>query len=86
MSEDRRSYATLEFWMSVAAFVVGAFLASGALDPVVCAADACVIVTKVLGTIMSILSSLGYTGFRIKQKMHAAEVAAVAEATTTDPT
>lgn len=47
-------YKTTEFWLSLAAMVVGALFASGAIS------DGG-LVAKVLGIIATILGSLGYT-------------------------
>lgn len=60
-AKDRRSYQTLEFWLSIVAFVVGAVISSGAVESEG--------ILKILGLIMSMLSALGYTGFRSYQKV-----------------
>jgi uncharacterized membrane protein YebE (DUF533 family) len=63
-------WKTTEFWLSLAAMIVGALLASGALADGSTAA-------KVVGTIASVLGALGYTANRmmVKGKTAAAEAA-----------
>lgn len=58
-------YKTTEFWMSVAACALGAFLASGALPEENFA-------TQIAGVILSGLTALGYTVSRFVVKNAAA--------------
>ena len=61
MSETKKGYKTSEFWLSSAALVIGAFLASGAV------ADSHWAV-KLAGVVMSALAAAGYTYSRTRVK------------------
>lgn len=57
-------YKTTEFWLSTIAMALGALMASGALDKV--PADS--IWAKIVGGVIVVLASLGYTAGRAKVK------------------
>jgi len=55
-----KGYKTSEFWMSLAAIILGAVMASGVLDGLAPEHWA----VKVIGLVVSILGALGYTAAR----------------------
>lgn len=61
MDNVKPGWKTTEFWMSLAAMIIGALLASGAF------ADGSM-VAKILGGAMAAMSGLGYTASRAKVK------------------
>ncbi len=71
-------YRTTEYWLSVAALVVGALLASGAFSDTPAA-------LKVLGAASSILAALGYTASRTFAKGAETKAAALVEAAKAAP-
>ena len=76
--EPRKGYRSSEFWLSVAAMVVGAVLASGAFDE-------SSTVLKLLGAASSILAALGYTAARMVVKGNEAKAAALVAAADATP-
>lgn len=66
-------YKTTEFWLSLAAMVVGAIMASGVLEVIEGDFD-----NKIVGMIAMILTSLGYTVSRAFTKGKSSEAAAIA--------
>ena len=74
--EPKKGYKTTEFWLSLAATLVGALLASGAV------ADGSVW-AQGLGAISSVLGALGYTYVRGRTK--AAHTAALVSKNSIDP-
>lgn len=60
-SDPKPGYKTTEFWLSTAACLVGAVVASGVV-PSESAGE------RVLGLIIAVLSALGYTGSRLALK------------------
>lgn len=81
MTEDRRSYKSWEFWLTVVAMLVGGVIASGAIPE----ASPWM---KVIGAVASMLSAMGYTGFRSWQKAAKANAEGLAalKAPPKDPT
>jgi hypothetical protein len=81
MQEQKPGWKTSEFWLSLAAIVIGAVMASGVLDSL--AGDHWLV--KVVGIVASILGALGYTASRgfVKGKVVAA--AAITEASKAQP-
>lgn len=78
MNHEKPSYQTLEFWLSFAAMIVGALLASGVLP-----ADSEAL--RIVGFIGTALGGLGYTGFRTAQKNTAANLKAALSDKPADP-
>jgi hypothetical protein len=75
--DTKPGYKTTEFWLSLAAMVIGAVLASGVLNP----SDATQAkVLQVLGLVATLLASLGYTAQRGLVKSTASKAAAIASA------
>jgi uncharacterized membrane protein YeaQ/YmgE (transglycosylase-associated protein family) len=75
-------YKTTEFWMSLAAVLVGAVMASGVLDSL--GQDNAVV--RIVGIIASVLGAFGYTAARGFVKAAAGNaVAAIAVANPTEP-
>lgn len=74
--ETKPGYKTTEFWLSLAAIVIGAVMASGALDQL--GGDHWLV--KVIGIAASVLGALGYTAVRGFTKIGEAKAAAVASA------
>lgn len=72
-------YKTTEFWLSLAALLVGAVFASGILDETATDLD-----NRLFGLAASLLAALGYTVARAFNK--SSEVKAFAEASKQDPT
>jgi hypothetical protein len=68
-----KGYKSTEFWLSLAAVLVGALLASGAIE-----SDGAL---KLLGMASSILATLGYTGARAMTKTAEAKAIASVEST-----
>lgn len=60
----KSGYKTTEFWLSALAMVIGAVIASGVLDEV--ATDSWI--AKLIGGIVAVLGSVGYTVSRAKVK------------------
>jgi|DEB0MinimDraft_10_1074344.scaffolds.fasta_scaffold08248_6 hypothetical protein len=60
-SDPKPGYKTTEFWLSTAACLVGAVVASGVV-PAESAGE------RILGLIVSVLAALGYTGSRLALK------------------
>lgn len=60
-SDPKPGYKTTEFWLSTAACLVGAVVASGAV-PSDSAGE------RILALIVSVLAALGYTGSRLALK------------------
>lgn len=67
MNQDKPSYKTLEFWLSFAAMLLGAFMASGIMP-----SDGEAM--KIIGFIVTALSAMGYTTARTFQKSTAAKL------------
>lgn len=74
--ETRKGYVTTEFWLSLAAVLIGAVMASGVLDSL--GTDHWAV--KVVGIAATILGALGYTAARGFVKVGEAKAAAVASA------
>lgn len=62
--EKKAGYKSTEFWMSMAAVVVGAIASTGLVEDNEFAA-------KIVGLITATLVALGYTGSRLTLKKHA---------------
>lgn len=73
--KSRRSYQSAEFWLSLAATVVGAILASGLLDVIPGNTD-----DQIVGLVATVLSALGYTVARTFQKASENKASAIAKA------
>jgi len=65
-SGTKPGFKTTEFWLSTIAVVLGIVLASGAVT------DGG-IVAQIVGGVLSVLSSLGYTAARTKVKVNGGE-------------
>lgn len=76
MQEQKPGYKTTEFWLSMAAIVIGGVMASGMLDSL--GGDHWAV--KVVGIVASILGALGYTATRGFVKGKQITGAAIAEA------
>ena len=74
--QSRQGWRTSEFWLSLIAMVIGAVMASGALDSL--ASDHWAV--KVLGLVASILGALGYQVSRTLVKGAEAKAAAIVKA------
>jgi hypothetical protein len=70
---DKPGYKTTEFWLSMAAIIVGALLASGVLP-----ADS--VWLKVAGIVSSVLGAIGYTANRTVVKYSTLKADALKEA------
>ena len=68
----RPGYKSTEFWMSLAAVLVGAVVASGILDETASDLD-----NRIVGLIVTVLAALGYTATRGIVKANAAKTEAV---------
>ena len=77
MNPGKPGYKTTEFWLALAAIIVGAALASGAITNA--------LVLQALGVAATVLGSLGYHGLRYATKGGEAKAAAEI-AKTLDPT
>jgi len=60
-------YKTTEFWLSTVAMLIGALMASGALDSL----DESNWIVRVVGGAVAVLSALGYEASRSKVKENA---------------
>ncbi len=76
-----KGYRTTEFWLSLAAILLGAVMASGALDDL--ASDHWLV--RVFGIAASVLGALGYTAARGFVKAKASAGAALVEASRANP-
>ena len=72
--ENKPGWKTSEFWLSVAAVLVGALLASGAITSVP--------MMQALGIAASVLGALGYTAARGFVKVGDAKASAIISAAT----
>jgi hypothetical protein len=61
IAPTKPGYQTTEFWLSLAATVVGALLASGAIE-------AGTVWDRIAGTIAATLAAMGYSSARAKVK------------------
>lgn len=73
--EPKKGYKTTEFWMSLAAVLLGALMASGLLDGL--GQDHWAI--KVMGLVTTVLGALGYTAARGLVKANGHKQKALAE-------
>ena len=64
MNETKAGYKTTEFWLSLLATLLGFLLASGAMD----AAPADSWIAKLVGGVVAVLATLGYSASRAKVK------------------
>ena len=64
MNETKPGYKTTEFWLSLAATVMGFVLASGVMDNA--AEDGWA--SKIVGGVVAVLTALGYSASRAKVK------------------
>ena len=67
--DTKPGYKTTEFWLSLLATLLGFLLASGAMDQV--AADSWI--ARIVGGLVAVLASLGYTASRAKVKASTTE-------------
>ena len=74
-------WKTTEFWLALAATLIGAVVASGALDEL--GTDHWI--PRVIGIVTSVLSALGYGAIRMGVKNSAAKQAALASIANKDP-
>jgi drug/metabolite transporter (DMT)-like permease len=72
---NKPGYKTSEFWLSVAAVVIGAVMGSGVLDQSATPAD-----NQIFGLLASVLGALGYTVSRAWTKGNEAKRDAVVAA------
>ena len=79
MNDTKPGYKTTEFWLSLAAMLIGALLASGILDP---ADPTSAKVLQLVGMISSMLTALGYGVTRTMAKKDAAKLEAIRMETT----
>jgi hypothetical protein len=71
MNETKPGYKTTEFWLSLVATLLGFLLASGAMDTV--PQDSWI--AKVIGGVVAVLATLGYSASRAKVKASSTETA-----------
>jgi hypothetical protein len=64
MNETKPGYKTTEFWLSLLATLLGFLLASGVMDTV--PADSWI--AKLIGGLVAVLATLGYSASRAKVK------------------
>ncbi len=64
MNETKPGYKTTEFWLSLLATLLGFLLASGVMDTV--PADSWI--AKLIGGVVAVLATLGYSASRAKVK------------------
>ena len=69
MNDTKPGYKTTEFWLSLLATLLGFGLASGAMDSV--SQDSWI--ARVVGGLVAVLSTLGYSASRAKVKASATE-------------
>jgi hypothetical protein len=79
--ETKPGYKTSEFWLSLAAMIIGALMASGVFDSL--GSDHWLV--KVIGIAASVLGALGYTAARAITKGAEARSAAVASMVAANP-
>lgn len=79
--ETKPGYKTTEFWLSLAAILIGAVMASGMLDGL--GTDHWAV--KAIGIAASVLGALGYSASRALTKSGEARAAAITAATSVQP-
>ena len=67
MNETKPGYKTTEFWLSLLATLLGFLLASGAMDAVPEESW----IAKLIGGVVAVLATLGYSASRAKVKSEA---------------
>lgn len=78
--DPKPGYKTTEFWLSLAAVLIGALMASGLLDVIPGNID-----DTIVGVIATVLGALGYTVSRAYTKAASSKADAIKAATSNPP-